>query len=207
MFDTNYSKKELFWWEKPNKLLKNITEYKKSGKVLDLWTGEWKDCIYLSKSWFDVTWVDISEPWIEKLNSIITQNKLNIRTIIEDLRLFKFFQSFDIILCFTVLQLFNLLEIEEVIKKIQDNTNIDWINAITSFTKNNPNKQCPYPNKDWIHQPYYLFDNNELKKYYENWEILYYDEYETPYHNHWENQDQHKHDMVSLIAKKTILKI
>lgn len=205
MFNSNYSKENLFWWEKPNRLLNNITEFKKNSKVLDLWTWEWKDSIYLAKLWFDVTGVDISRPWIDKLNNIIKQNKLNVKTIVEDIRNFEFNETYDIVLCFTVLQLLNLYEINEMIKKIQDHTNTSWINIITSFTKNNPNKQCPYTNKDWTYQQYYLFDNNELKNYYEKdkWKILHYDEYETPYHKHWDIEEEHKHEMVAIIAKKT----
>ncbi|MFA5748135.1 MAG: methyltransferase domain-containing protein [Candidatus Absconditabacterales bacterium] len=205
MFNSNYSKKNLFWGEKPNRLLNNITEFKKNSKVLDLGTGEGKDSIYLAKLGFDVTGVDISRPGIDKLNNIIKQNKLNVKTIVEDIRNFEFNETYDIVLCFTVLQLLNLYEINEMIKKIQDHTNTSGINIITSFTKNNPNKQCPYTNKDGTYQQYYLFDNNELKNYYEKdkWKILHYDEYETPYHKHGDIEEEHKHEMVAIIAKKT----
>ncbi len=65
-------------------LLREILNYKKSGKVLDLGCGEGGIDLELAKLGFDVTCVDISKTATEKIKEESKKRKLKVKVICED---------------------------------------------------------------------------------------------------------------------------
>jgi len=85
-------------------------------------------------------------------------------------------------------------QIDKLITKIKNNTKINGLNIITTFT----NKDVGYKE----HPERHYFKKNELKKHYNDWKILEYNEFVTEPEKHGKDGKLHKHGVVVLIAKK-----
>ena len=151
MFNEEYKKEECYWGKEPDKGVKLILKYKKSGNVLDLGCGEGRNALFLAKNGFGVTGVDISEEGIKKYEEIVKQNNLKVKGIIEDIRKFKFNNKYDIIISNATLHFLKEKEVKDIIEKIKENTKKYGLNVISVFTEENPDKNFPY-----------LFKINEL---------------------------------------------
>ena len=191
MFNEEYKKEECYWGKEPDKGVKLILKYKKSGNVLDLGCGEGRNALFLAKNGFGVTGVDISEEGIKKFKEIVKQNNLKVKGIIEDIRKFKFNNKYDIIISNATLHFLKEKEVKDIIEKIKENTKKYGLNVISVFTEENPDKNFPY-----------LFKINELRNYYDGWEILGYKEGMTEMQKHGKLGELHKHGFAVIIARK-----
>ena len=190
-FDEKYRKEECYWGEEPDKSVKLILKYKKSGDVLDLGCGEGRNALFLAKNGFNVTGVDVSEEGIKKFKVIAKKNKLNVNALIGDIRYFNFDKEYDIIISNATFHFLDKYNINKIIEKMKSHTNKDGINVISAFTEDNPNKNFPY-----------LFKKGELKSYYRDWRILGYKEGTSPLEKHGKDGKFHRHGFAVIIAKK-----
>ncbi|MDP3917442.1 MAG: methyltransferase domain-containing protein [Nanoarchaeota archaeon] len=191
MFNEQYKKEECYWGKEPDKGVKLILKYKKSGDVLDLGCGEGRNALFLAKNGFDVTGVDISEEGIKKFKTIAENNGLNVRSFVKDIKNFNFDKKYDVIISNATLHFLKENEIKKIIKKVKENTKKDGLNVINVFTEENPNKNFPY-----------LFKNGELKSHYSDWEILGYKEGISEIQKHGKLGKPHRHGFSVIIARK-----
>ncbi len=133
-----------------NEITKDILKYKSSGKILDLGCGDAPVAISLSKKYFKVTCIDISEKKINKLPKEINGIKTNLND-------FKIQENYDIILALGSLHFLSKEKALSLIKDIKAKTNAKGLNIIDAF-KSNINAQ-------------------DLKNIYSKWKILEYEEY------------------------------
>jgi len=144
-------------------LLREILNYKKSGKVLDLGCGEGGIDLELAKLGFDVTCVDISKTATEKIKEESKKRKLKVKVICEDLEEYFIDEEFDIII-FTGVSHFIPQKIAKlIIKKIKEHTAKNGINVVDVLT-----------GKDF-------FAEGEIKKIYSDWEIIEFEEYKESF--------------------------
>lgn len=191
-----YSKKDFYWGLKPNKLvLKSIDYLKENSKILDLGCGEGKNTFPLSKQG-DVTAIDISKVGIDKLNEFSKKENLKIKAEVSDVNSFlDKCEDFDAIYAINVLQFINSEKINSTINKIKSKTNVGGVNVIASFLCENKEQK-----ERAIKRERYLFDENELKEMYKDWEILSYKEILGCWETH--GCPKHRHYIVKLIARK-----
>lgn len=168
-----YSENETtFGGGKPEKVVSDITKYRSSGSVLDLGAGEGRNSLFLAEQGFDVTAQDISEVGLGKLNKTAKEKGLNIQTEVKDIRTLSPDHNFDVFVCTYVLHHLSRQDALVLIKKMQEHTNADGLNTITTFTengdfyRNDPGTTNFYPKE------------GELKDLYLGWEILEYEEVE-----------------------------
>jgi tellurite methyltransferase len=172
----------------PNQIVLEILNYIKSGKVLDLACGQGQDSIYLAKLGFNVTSIDNWEQSINDTKQLAKIHNLDIKTQLVDINNFSSKEKFDIILCNNSLHLFKKSEVINIIESMKTKTNIKGINVITSFTTENPPINFSF-----------LFKENQLRKLYSDWKILYFSEYCSPIKF---DGIVKPHSIVELIAKK-----
>lgn len=199
-YDSRYSKEEFYWGLKPHELVVELAScLQKDAKVLDLGSGEGKDSFYLAKKGFYVTAVDISKEGIKKTSEFAKKNNLKIQTFESDIMTFlNDCEKFDAIICLgvlNVLQFVNSKEIKDIIGQIKTKTNKGGFNVIASFIA--PKEGVK---KKVIEKGRYLFDEDELKKLYDDWEINFYEEKWGDWETHGEKP--HRHYKVKLIAQK-----
>jgi tellurite methyltransferase len=196
-YDSKYSRKEFYWGLKPNNLVIGSLKYLVSNsKVLDLGSGEGRDSIFLAKKGFDVTAVDVFDIGIKKTEEFAKQHDLTIKTSVSNAASFlDNCSNFDAIYCLNVLQFSNEEEVKQTIEKIKLKTKPNGINVIASFIAEDKNKKELILSKGR-----YAFDKGELKQFYKDWKIFFYEEKLGDWETHGENP--HRHFMVKLIAQK-----
>lgn len=158
---------------KPDIIVQDILKYRNSGSVFELGTGEGRNSLYLAHQGFAVTAQDISEVGIEKLTKQATDHKLNIKTEVSDIRAINFDQNFDVFVSTFMLHHLSREESLELIKQIQNHTNLGGLNAIATFTRDGD-----FYGNDTETDRFYP-DKNGLKNLYADWEILEYTESQT----------------------------
>jgi tellurite methyltransferase len=190
-YDEKY-KKDNYWGLEPNKYVANyVLKYVKAGNALDLGSGEGRDAIFLAKSGFDVTAVDISDNGVKKMLELAKQLKVNVKGVVSDIVKLDFKEEYDVILSMAI---FNFLKREDVLKvisRMKEHTKVGGINVIMAFTEDNPLKVFPY-----------LFKKGEIKALYDGWEILDYLEIMDEPHRDEPDKKAHMHARVFLTAKK-----
>ncbi len=195
-YNLKYSKKSFYRWTKPSKLVTDSIKFlPPKSKVLDLGCWEWRNSFFLAEKWFDVTAVDLSEVWINKLKDFANQNNLNIKTQVSDM--WKFLdecEEFDVIFCMNSLQFVGKKNIFSMIDKVKSKTKNWWFNIIASLIiESEAQKQSI------LSKGKYYFDEWELKNIYKDWEIRFYEEKLSDWETH--GLPKHRHYNVSLIAK------
>jgi len=196
-YNSRYSKKEFYWGIKPHKLVVDSIKYlPSSAKVLDLGCGEGKDSFYLAKKGFNVTSVDISEVFINKLKDFAKKENLKIKADVSNANNFlDNCEEFDAIFCINILQFIDRKNIFSIIDKIKSKTKPKGISVIASFVAETEKQK-----KMVLSKGRYLFDEAELKEIYKDWKILFYEEKLGDWETHGE--PKHRHFMVKLIAQK-----
>jgi tellurite methyltransferase len=191
MFNEEYKKEGCYWGKEPDKGVKLILKYKKSGDVLDLGCGEGRNALFLAENGFNVTGIDISEEGIKKFKELAKQNNLKVKGIVGDIIKFEFDNKYDIIISNATLHFLKENESKDMVKKIKENTKKDGLNVINVFTEENPDKNFPY-----------LFKRGELRNYYNDWEILGYKEGMGEMQKHGKSGKPHRHGFSVIIARK-----
>lgn len=190
-FEEKYKKEESYFGLKPNKIIIRILDFIKKGDVLDLGVGEGRNALFLAKNGFSVVGVDISETAIK--NFLQSAKKLNVKVkgIIQEIEKYQFDKNYDLIISNSTLHFMKKEDVIKTIDNMKKHTNTNGINLITVFTVDNPSKEFSH-----------LFEKNELKNYYNGWNIIHYEEYTTPIEKHGENGKLHKHVIAEIIARK-----
>ena len=191
-FDKLYKEsKELLWKGAIHKKYLDILIDKlKKGKILDLGAGEGGDAIYLAKKGFEVKAVDISGEVLRKVAELAKKEKVAVETKIADLENYKIMQNYDGIISFAAIHFLTKQKIDTLIKNMKEKTNKNGINIIMIFREGD-SSQGKFK--------MYYFKDNELKKYYSDWNILFYKEYEKWDKSHGE---PHIHKIATIIAEK-----
>jgi len=193
-----YSEKEnVFGNGEAENFVQDITKYKNSGTVLELGAGQGRNSLFLANNGFEVTAQDISFSGIEKITTIAQENGLDIHAEVKDIRDINLEKNYDVFVCTYVLHHLSREEAISLIKQIQNHTNNDGINAITSFTK-----KGDFYNNDSATENFYL-DTNELKELYFDWEILEYSEIETKANARDSDGNPMVNTTAKILARKT----
>ncbi len=172
----------------PNKIVGNILLYKNAGTVLDLGAGWGRNALFLAASGFKVTCVDNNDNQINtfKQKALDLGIAANIeKANIED---YDITWSYDVIVSTSVLHF--IKNPKKVIDNMKEHTKTSGLNVISVFTKENPDRNFDY-----------LFEKNELRNYYKDWEILVYNEYLSDLEQH-DNLGPHRHFIAEIIAQK-----
>ena len=173
-------------------LMKAIRKFEiKEPTVLDLGCGIGRDTIVLADKGYKVLAVDKSQDCLDKMTTSKLKAISNVKTLNIDITNFDFSLSkFDLILCMNVLHFLNKESIKKVIDNMKTSTNDSGMNVISVFTEENPNKNLPG-----------LFKKEELKELYNDWNIVHYDEYFSPFEQH-DGSEVHQHHIAEIIAIK-----
>ncbi len=178
------------WLLKPSKLCVELIQYKTSGSVLDLGTGDGRNALYLAHHGFDVTAVDIDPARIQRLRKHAKELGVDVQTIVSDITQVELSDCYDVILAIATLHFLPGDVARSTIHKMKNHTQSGGFNVVLVFTENNPSKNFPY-----------LFPTSELRDFYLDWEIAHYSEHITDWERH-DHQDWHQHAVADVIARK-----
>ena len=163
-------------------------------KVLDLGCGQGRNDLFLAQHGFDVTAVDQNELSLEILQSIVEQEDLEMTLGFYDIHSASIGQTYDFILSTVVLMFLQADCIPAIIKNMQDQTSIGGYNLIV----------CAMDTDDYpcsVNFPF-TFKEGELANYYQDWELVKYNENPGHLHRRDENGNRIQLRFATMLAKK-----
>lgn len=201
-FDYFYSKQKSYFGESPSDgLVAMLKEHNVNiGKALDIGAGEGRNSIYLAQLGFNVTSI---EPTKDGSNKIIDKaNKLNLKINVLncDYLTDNSKEKYDFIIAGTSLDHMEKEYLDKAIEKLKESLNLGGLVYIVVFTQDDPGYLKYLDNaSECSNFIKHYFSKNELKEYFKEFDIIYYDEYIKPDNSHGK---PHIHGKAKLIARK-----
>lgn len=165
------------------------------GKTLDLGCGNGRNSLYLAANGYDVTAWDKNPLSIQNLQTIRDAEGLeNLQAAINDLNNLSFDGEYDFILSTVVMMFLEASTIPRLIDNMQRCTKPGGYNLIVA-AMDTADFPCTvgFP---------FAFKSGELKKYYQGWELLKYNEDVGELHRTDENGNRIKLRFATLLARK-----
>ena len=163
-------------------------------KALDLGCGQGRNALFLVQHGFDVTAVDQNELSLEILQSIVEQEDLEMPVGIYDINSASIGQTYDFIVSTVVLMFLQADRIPTIIQNMQEQTSIGGYNLIV----------CAMDTEDYpcsVNFPF-TFKEGELANYYQDWELIKYNENPGHLHRRDENGNRIQLRFATMLAKK-----
>ena len=173
----------------------NAMQTIKPCKTLDLGCGQGRNSVFLGIQGFEVDAWDHNQSSIDFLNSVIEKEKsTQIKTALYDINQAAIQDNYDFILSTVVLMFLQRDRIPAIIANIQQHTNIGGYNLIVAAMSTD-DMPCPMPFS-------FTFAENELKNYYQGWELIKYSEEPGELHKTDANGNRIKLKFVTMLARK-----
>lgn len=163
-------------------------------KVLDLGCGQGRNSLFLSLLGYDVTSWDYNANSINFLNDTAAKENLNLQTALYDINTANIQAQYDWIISTVVFMFLQPQAVPAIIENMQKHTNIGGYNLIVA-AMNTSDTPCPVAFS-------FTFKENELKDYYQGWELVKYQEEMGELHKTDENGNRIKMKFVTMLAKK-----
>lgn len=163
-------------------------------KALDLGCGQGRNALFLAQHGFDVTAVDQNELSLEILQSIVEQEDLEMPVGLYDINSASIGQTYDFIVSTVVLMFLQADRIPAIIQNMQEQTSIGGYNLIV----------CAMDTEDYpcsVNFPF-TFKEGELANYYQDWELVKYNENPGHLHRRDENGNRIQLRFATMLAKK-----
>ena len=163
-------------------------------KVLDLGCGQGRNALFLAQHGFDVTAVDQNELSLEMLQSIVEQEDLEMPVGLYDINSASIGQTYDFIVSTVVLMFLQAERIPAIIRNMQEQTSIGGYNLIV----------CAMDTEDYPCSVNFAFTfkEGELANYYQDWELVKYNENPGHLHRRDENGNRIQLRFATMLAKK-----
>ena len=163
-------------------------------KALDLGCGQGRNALFLAQHGFDVTAVDQNELSLEMLQSIVEQEDLEMPVGLYDINSASIGQTYDFIVSTVVLMFLQADRIPAIIRNMQEQTSIGGYNLIV----------CAMDTEDFpcsVNFPF-TFKEGELANYYQDWELVKYNENPGYLHRRDKNGNRIQLRFATMLAKK-----
>jgi len=201
-FSIFYDQTKSYFGDNPSDgLVDALEKYQiKPGKALDIGAGEGRNSLYLAKSGFSVCAVEPSVLGVEKIKERARESSLDLKVVNADYLSFESDDIYDFILAGTSIDHMESDSLEKVFTKLKKSLNKNGVVYIVVFTEDDPGALKKYDEAsecaDFIK---HYFKKDELREYFNDFEILFYDEYTKKDTTHG---PVHFHAKAKLIAQK-----
>lgn len=194
-WENEYLNKEKSVFGKPSKEVEDIVPLlPEKARILDVGCGDGRHSLYLAGLGFQVDAFDISKNAIEKIDYLKESSHLNINTYLCDVLDFEFEYKYDLIILHGVLQFIEREKQLQILERLKNWTNVDGYHIVALFTDEEP---IPEDLKEVMVG---VFKNEEIKDYYEDWEIQMFES--KKFSDEHENGIKHCHAMNKIVARK-----
>lgn len=168
----------------------------KPGQTLDLGAGHGRNSLYLASLGHEVTAVDINQQGTQYIQMITDDESYNLRAGFYDINTAALPESenFDFILSTVVFMFLDAEAVPAIIQNMQERTVVGGYNLIVCAMDT-----ASYP----CHMPFtFTFKEGELAQYYQDWELVKYNENIGHLHRLDENGNPIELQFATLLAKK-----
>jgi tellurite methyltransferase len=204
-FDDVYKTTDWYYGLKPFRELPETLEklnFPTQPHALDLGCGEGRDSIYLATKGFNVTAIDISELGLLKLKDFSQKHNLTINCICIDALKYEYVpEQYELIVARTFLDHLTKDQITHVVEKIRATLRPSGVLFVSVFTTQDAGflKTVEEGESECAAFIQHYFEENELKNYFVDWQILTYYERTKLDTSHGL---PHQHGVAHLVAQK-----
>ena len=118
-YDRDYNKDKALFGAHPSHLLKQCADLIPAGcRVLDLGVGQGRNALGLARRGCQVTGIDTSQVSVDTVNRLAAEEGLPIEAILQDFRTFEPPRSFDVVLCFGLMQTLDLAGSASLVERL-----------------------------------------------------------------------------------------
>lgn len=174
--------------------VKKAIEIIKTCKVLDLGCGQGRNSLFLSLLGYDVTAWDHNPTSLEFLKSTAEKEQLAMNIAQYDINQAAIQQQYDFILSTVVFMFLDPAAIPAIIDNMQQHTQSSGYNLIVA-AMDTADTPCPIPFS-------FTFKEGELKTYYQDWELIKYQEELGELHKTDAQGNRIKLKFVTMLARK-----
>lgn len=165
--------------------------------VLDLGCGQGRNSLFLADRGFDVTSYDLSPNMLDTLTNIMAQEAMrNIQVQQYDINTARIEGYYDLIVSTVVMMFVNRDQMPAIIANMQAQTNSGGYNLIVSAMST-----AQYPFEGFP----FTFSEGELQEYYQDWEMVHYNENVGEMHRLDADGNRLKLQFATMLAKKTLM--
>ena len=194
-WENEYLNKEKSTFGSPSQEVVDIVPFlNKCARILDVGCGDGRHSLYLAGLGFQVDAFDISTNAIEKIEYLKERSNLNINTYVCDVLDFNFKNKYDLIIIHGVLQFIEREKQPIILESLKKWTNVNGYHIVALFTDEEP---VPEDLRDVMIG---VFKNEEIKEYYNEWEIKLFES--KKFSDEHENGIKHCHAMNKIVVKK-----
>jgi tellurite methyltransferase len=136
-----------------------------NSKILDLAVGEGRHALYFAKKGHAVVGVDVSQENFEEIEEKVKEGKIEL--VQKDILEYETEEKYDLVICTGLLHFFAERQVKMIIQKMKKWTKKGGYNLIAVRMDQNPRGSLSH-----------VFAPGELKKHYNNWQIVKYEEVE-----------------------------
>ena len=165
------------------------------GKALDMGCGQGRNALFLGLQGFEVTAVDHNPQAVQSVAELAQAEQLNIKALEYDLNAANLPEDYDYIVATVVLMFLQPRLVPQVIADMQAHTRTGGYNLIVS-AMDTADFPCPMPFP-------FKFQEGELRRYYQDWDIVEYQEALGVMHAKDEFGNPIQFKFVTMLAKKT----
>ncbi len=163
----------------------------KNAKVIELGVGEGRNALYLARRGHSVLGIDNAAAAIENLRNSLKKENLKMETIVTDASQYRFKQKFDLIIATGLLHFLPPDVGNSLIARIKKATKDGGLNLIATLASDHPRRKMPH-----------IYKNQELKRLYQDWEIIIYEEVAGHFHGMAINPQFQPPKVAKLLARK-----
>lgn len=172
-----------------------IEEYQVApGRLLDLGCGQGRNSLYLAEQGFDVTAYELNPRMLQTIRDIIEKEGItNITVEARDLNKIEITGEYDLMISTVVMMFLQREAIPNLITQMQQHTAPGGYNLIVSAMSTEA-----YPFDGFS----FTFAEGELRRYYEGWELIHYNEEVGELHRRDADGNRLKLQFATMLARK-----
>ncbi|PWD87188.1 tellurite resistance methyltransferase TehB [Ignatzschineria cameli] len=172
-----------------------IEEYQVApGRLLDLGCGQGRNSLYLAEQGFDVTAYDLNPRMLQTIRDIIEKEGItNITVEARDLNKIEITGEYDLMISTVVMMFLQREAIPNLITQMQQHTAHGGYNLIVSAMSTEVYPFDGFP---------FTFAEGELRRYYEGWELIHYNEEVGELHRRDADGNRLKLQFATMLARK-----
>jgi tellurite methyltransferase len=171
-----------------------ISKLPVDARALDLGCGDGRNTLHLLEQGLRVTAVDVSAHAVAKLTAQAKQHGERLAATVQDVRLYRFAERFDLVIAHGVLHLLPRPDWESLIGRMQEHTSALGYNVVAVFTDALP------PPDDLRPFMRGLFREGELLEQYHGWRVTDHRSYVLD--DEHPGGVRHRHPVNKLVAQK-----